>query len=190
MSDGADQESIFWVDPQRRGIIPIDGLHISRSLARRIRKGGFEVRVNTDFAATVDGCADRTETWINSEIFATYIALHAQGFAHSVEIWRDDQMIGGIFGVALGSAFFGESMFSRAPDGSKLALTYLVSRLRAGRFTLFDTQFTTDHLIRMGGREMPRAAYREALQEALRRPADFFEQPFDVTPAAVLLPEA
>jgi leucyl/phenylalanyl-tRNA--protein transferase len=180
MSDGADQPAIFWVDPQRRGVFPLDGFHISRSLDRRIRRGGFEICINRDFAGTVRACADRDETWINSEIFATYLALNAQGYAHSLEVWIDAALAGGVFGVALGAAYFGESMFSRRTDGSKIALAYLVARLRAGGFQLFDTQFITPHLESLGAIELPRAEYRRRLALAVTSPADFFA--IDATP--------
>jgi leucyl/phenylalanyl-tRNA--protein transferase len=174
MSDGADQPGIFWVDPQRRGVFPLDGFHVSRSLRRRIRRGGFEIAVNRDFPGVVAACADRPETWINEEIFTTYMALHALGYGHSVEVWMDGQLAGGVFGVTLGAAFFGESMFSRRTDGSKIALYHLVDRLRSGGFQLFDTQFTTEHLERLGAVEIPRADYRRQLQIAVTSPADFF----------------
>lgn len=174
MSDGADLPGIFWVDPQRRGVFPLDGFHVSRSLRRRIRKGGFEIAVNRDFPGVVAACADRPETWINEEIFTTYMALHALGYGHSVEVWTEGQLAGGVFGVTLGAAFFGESMFSRRTDGSKIALHFLVERLRAGGFQLFDTQFTTDHLERLGAVELPRQEYRRQLQIAVTSPADFF----------------
>lgn len=174
MSDGADHDGIFWVDPQRRGVFPLDGFHVSRSLRRRIAKGDYEVTVNRDFAGVVAACADRPETWINAEIFDTYMALHALGYGQSVEIWMEGELAGGVFGVTLGAAFFGESMFSRRTDGSKLSLAHLVSRLRAGGFQLFDTQFTTEHLERLGAVELPRAEYRRQLQLAVTSPADFF----------------
>lgn len=174
MSDGAVDPGIFWVDPKRRGVFPLNGFHISRSLRRRLDRGGYEVHVSRDFVGTVAACADRDETWINSEIFSTYMALHAQGHAHSVEVWMDGKLAGGVFGVALGAAFFGESMFSRRTDGSKIALVHLVARLRAGGFQLFDTQFTTPHLESLGAVELPRAEYRRQLQIAVTSPADFF----------------
>jgi leucyl/phenylalanyl-tRNA--protein transferase len=174
MSDSAEDDGIFWVDPQRRGVFPLDRFHISHSLRRRIRRGGFEVAVNRDFRGVVMACADRPETWINAGIFDTYMALHALGQAHSVEIWMEGALAGGVFGVTLGAAFFGESMFSRRTDGSKLALAHLVERLRSGGFQLFDTQFTTTHLESLGAVEIPRAEYRRQLQIALASPADFF----------------
>ena len=141
MSEGAGDPTLFWVDPQRRGVFPLDRFHVSRSLKRRIRKGGFDVRVNSDFLGTVAGCADRELTWINAEIFQCYMSLHATGHAHSVEVWEDNTLVGGVFGVVLGGAFFGESMFSRRKDASKIALAWLIARLNHGGFRLFDTQF-------------------------------------------------
>lgn len=173
MAHSADSPDVFWLDPKMRGVLPLDGLHVPRSLAKKIRKGGFEVMVNHDFAGTVASCAERPETWINRKIFDLYVALHRMGHAHSVEVWRDRTLIGGLYGVALGAAFFGESMFSREPDGSKVALVYLVARLRAGGFQLLDTQFTTAHLERMGAREIPQAAYLELLDRAIRAGGDF-----------------
>ena len=174
MSDSAEDPEIFWVDPQTRGIFPLDAFHVSRSLARRMRRGGYQIAVNRDFAGTVRACADRSETWINPDIFATYLGLNAQGYAHSVEVWMDGELAGGVFGVALGAAFFGESMFSRRTDGSKIALSHLVGRLRAGGFQLFDTQFTTDHLKSLGAVDVPRSEYRRQLHLAVTSPADFF----------------
>ena len=173
MSEGRDDPNLFWVDPKRRGIIPLDGFHISRSLARRIRQNPFEIRINSDFAGVVAACADRDETWINAEITALYSALHENGFAHSLELWQGRDLVGGVYGVALGAAFFGESMFSRARDASKIALAYLVARLNAGGFTLFDVQFTTPHLIRLGAIEISRIDYRKRLDAALEKHADF-----------------
>ena len=174
MSDGAGQSGIFWVDPQHRGVFPLDRFHVSRSLRRRMDRGGFEISVNRDFGGVVAACADRDETWINAEIFGTYLALHATGRAHSVEVWMDGALAGGVFGVTLGAAYFGESMFSRRTDGSKLALAHLVDRLRTGGFQLFDTQFTTSHLESLGAVEIPRAEYRRQLHLAIATPADFF----------------
>lgn len=174
MSDGADQSGIFWVDPQRRGVFPLDRFHVSRTLRRRIAQGGFEITVDADFAGVVAACADRDETWINAEIFRTYMALFALGQAHSVEVRIDGALAGGVFGVTLGAAFFGESMFSRRTDGSKLALAHLIDRLRAGGFQLFDTQFITTHLESLGAMEIPRAEYRRQLQIAVTSPADFY----------------
>lgn len=186
MSEGRDDPELFWVDPRERGILPLEGFHISRSLARRIRQAPFDIRINTDFAGVVEGCADRDETWINAEIFELYQQLHATGHAHSLELWEGDALIGGVYGVALGAAFFGESMFSRRRDASKIALAYLVSRLRFGGFELFDTQFVTDHLQSLGAVEISRAAYRSRLSDALQKPANFLAQSGQVTPQDVL----
>lgn len=173
MAESRDDPDVFWVDPRRRGIMPLSGFHISRSLARRLRRGGIEIAVNRDFAGTLRGCADRPETWINATIFDLYCALHAGGFAHSIEVWRDDRLVGGVYGVTMGGAFFGESMFSRETDASKVALAYLVDRLNQADFALFDTQFTTPHLRSLGGHDIPRAAYHRLLAEALDRSCDF-----------------
>ncbi len=186
MSEGRDDPELFWVDPRERGILPLEGFHISRSLARRIRQAPFDIRINTDFAGVVEGCADRDETWINAEIFELYQQLHATGHAHSLELWEGDALVGGVYGVALGAAFFGESMFSRRRDASKIALAYLVSRLRFGGFELFDTQFVTDHLQSLGAVEISRAAYRSRLADALQKPANFLAQSSQVTPQDVL----
>ncbi|MAN15955.1 MAG: leucyl/phenylalanyl-tRNA--protein transferase [Dinoroseobacter sp.] len=180
MSEGREDTGVFWVDPQMRGILPLNGLHISRSLARAIRAERYQVRVNADFAGTVQGCAARDETWINDQIFDLYEQLHAAGFAHSVEVWDGDDLVGGVYGVALGAAFFGESMFSRRTNASKIALAYLVKRLRYGGFQLFDTQFVTDHLLSMGAVEIPRSEYRKRLEKALDWEADFLAQPSPV----------
>jgi leucyl/phenylalanyl-tRNA--protein transferase len=173
MSEGVDAPDIFWVDPQHRGVFPLDGFHISRSLRRRLRKGDFEVTVNRDFPGVAAACAARDETWINDLIHSCYMELHLDGYAHSVEVWMDGSLAGGVFGVTLGAAFFGESMFSRRTDGSKIALVHLVDRLRRGGFQLFDTQFTTEHLESLGAIDLPRSEYRRRLQIALASPATF-----------------
>ncbi|SMX43064.1 leucyl/phenylalanyl-tRNA--protein transferase [Actibacterium lipolyticum] len=173
MSEARDDPEIFWVDPRQRGILPLDGFHISRSLRRRILKEQFQIRVNTDFAGVVRHCADREETWINDTIFDLYEQLHQRGFAHSIEVWDGEELVGGSYGVALGGAFFGESMFSRRTDASKIALAYLVDRLRQAGFTLLDTQFITDHLASLGGIEISRADYHVRLSNALNVVADF-----------------
>ncbi|GMG84450.1 leucyl/phenylalanyl-tRNA--protein transferase [Paralimibaculum aggregatum] len=180
MADSADAEEVFWVDPRRRGILPLDGFHLSRSLRKRLLQGGYEVRVDQAFDAVIDACADRAETWINDTIRALYTDLFRLGHAHSVEVWEGDLLIGGLYGVRLESAFFGESMFSRARDGSKIALAHLVARLRHGGFTLLDTQFTTEHLERMGARNIPRSRYHALLERALQRSADFHAMPEDL----------
>lgn len=173
MSEHRDDPEIFWVDPHMRGIIPLDGFRVSRSLAKAIRRGDYEITINKDFEAVVDGCADRSETWINTEIRRLYRALHARGQAHSLEVWRDGALIGGVYGVTLGTAFFGESMFSRNRDASKIALAWLVDHLRRRGFTLFDTQFLTPHLASLGAVEISRAHYHRLLDAARLGHAEF-----------------
>lgn len=177
MAEGRDDPEIFWVDPKLRGIFPLDSFHISRSLARTIRRVPFQVTLNRDFAGTVAGCANRDETWINDTIFALYEQLHRMGHAHSLELWEGGDLVGGVYGVSLGGAFFGESMFSRRRDASKIALAYLVTHLRACGFTLFDTQFLTPHLASLGAVEIPRAAYHQLLRNALEDQADLTRRP-------------
>ena len=172
MSEHRDDPEIFWVDPKHRGIIPLEAFHISRSLAKAIRRADFHVTLNNDFEAVLDACADRKDTWINERIRSLYIALHERSQAHSLEVWRGDSLIGGVYGVTLGTAFFGESMFSRATNGSKIALAFLTHHLRATGFTLFDTQFLTDHLASLGAIEIPRAEYLEKLSEAVQSQAN------------------
>lgn len=173
MAEARNDPDIFWVDPRRRGVMPLDGFRTSRSLARAIRSERLDVSVNRDFAGVVDGCAEREETWINSEIRDLYMALHRMGHAHSIELWEGETLAGGVYGVAMGTAFFGESMFSRRRDASKIALAHLVDRLRRGGFTLFDTQFLTAHLASLGGIEITRAEYHRRLTTALSGTADF-----------------
>lgn len=173
MSDGRDDPEIHWVDPRLRGVLPLDGFHVSRSLAKRIRSGRYRVSTDTAFKDVVEACADRDETWISQRIQTAYVQLHAQGFAHSIEVWEGDRLVGGVYGVTLGAAFFGESMFSRATDASKLALAFTVHRLRAGGFRLFDTQFLTPHLASLGGREITRSEYHHLLADALMHRATF-----------------
>lgn len=177
MSEGRDDPEIFWVDPRLRGIIPMGGFHLSRSLSRKIGQEPFRISFDTDFAGVVDGCAERPETWINGPIRALYLELHARGLAHSVEVWDGKALVGGVYGVALAGAFFGESMFSRRTDASKIALAYLMTRLRAAGFVLFDTQFLTDHLGRLGGIEISRTEYRRRLSDALLVKADLIATP-------------
>jgi leucyl/phenylalanyl-tRNA---protein transferase len=178
MAENAHDPFIHWMDPQRRGILPLDGLHVPRSLVKTIRQGRYEVHVDRAFAAVVDACAEpapgREQTWINAEIRRLYLGLHAIGHAHSVEAWNGDRLEGGLYGVSLGGAFFGESMFSRATDASKVALVFLWDRLVRGGYTLLDTQFKNDHLARFGAIEIRRADYRERLARAIEIPADFY----------------
>ena len=182
MAESKAERDVFWVDPETRGIIPLDGFHVPRRLARTVRAGRFRITVNRDFPRVVRGCARRTgrrpESWINGPIFEAYCALHRQGHAHSVEAWQEGTLAGGLYGVSLGAAFFGESMFSTERDASKIALVHLVARLRAGGFSLLDTQFVTSHLTRFGAVEMPRARYLSQLSDALTQPATFYPAGF------------
>ena len=173
MSESRDDPNVFWVDPQMRGIFPLKGFHTSKSLKKRLRRGHFSATANTAFRDVVAGCADRPETWINSTIFDLYLHLHQMGYAHSVEVWDGEELIGGVYGVALGAAFFGESMFSRKTDASKAALFFLVDRLNSQRFHLFDTQFITPHLRSLGAMEIQRSDYHLQLDMALEKMATF-----------------
>ena len=186
MAETAGSAELFWVDPKRRGIIPLDGLHVSRRLARSFLRDPFEIRVDHDFLAVIDACAERPETWINAPIRRLYGELHRIGHAHSVEIWQEGALAGGLYGVAIGAAFFGESMFSRRRDTSKFALIALVARLNAGGFRLLDTQFVTDHLARLGAVEIGRAAYHRLLDAAVARPARFHALPGDASRQSLL----
>lgn len=178
MAEDADDPDVFWVKPEKRGILPLDDFHVPRSLAKTVRRGTFDVRINSDFAGVLDGCAeatgDRPQTWINTTIHDACLRLHGLGHAHSVEAWRDGRLAGGLYGITLGRAFFGESMFSRATDASKVCLVHLVERLRERGFTLLDTQFITDHLQRFGAVEISRKRYERLLDEALSGPAAQF----------------
>ena len=167
MADSREADELFWVEPRNRAIIPLDGFHVSRSLRRTIRAGKFAVTRDHAFAAVLRACADREETWINAELERAMLALHGSGHAHSIEIWRNGELVGGLYGVKLGRAFFGESMFSRATDASKVALAWLVARLKVGNFTLLDCQFMTEHLASLGAVSIPRARYVALLAAAL-----------------------
>ena len=186
MAESRNDPDLFWVDPRRRGVLPLEGFHTSRSLARRMRRGDYEVHLNRDFQAILDACADRSETWINDEISALYTELFMLGHAHCLGVYQNDGLIGGVYGVAIGGAFFGESMFSRQTDGSKLALAHLVDHLRRCGFTLFDTQFITPHLSRLGALEISRAAYHQQLEEALKLNCSIHDAPLDPKPHSVL----
>jgi leucyl/phenylalanyl-tRNA--protein transferase len=179
MAESAEDPSLYWIEPETRGIIPLDTFHVSKRLRRTIAAEPFEVRIDSDFFAVIDGCAGsgdpgRPKTWINGRIRRLYGELFEIGHCHTVEIWRDGGLVGGLYGVQLGSAFFGESMFSRATDASKVALVYLVARLRVGGFTLLDTQFTTTHLRQFGAADMDKRVYQRALEAAIALPADFY----------------
>ncbi|NUS99383.1 MAG: leucyl/phenylalanyl-tRNA--protein transferase [Sphingomonas sp.] len=167
MADSRDASELFWVEPRSRAIIPLEAFHLSRSLRRTIRSGRFTITTDRDFPAVICACADREETWINSEIESAMLALHASGNAHSIEVWEGSQLVGGLYGVKLGRAFFGESMFSRTTDASKVALAWLVARLKVGGFVLLDCQFMTSHLASLGAVSISRKAYVSLLSGAL-----------------------
>ena len=190
MADARHDKKIFLVDPTRRGVLPLDSLKISRRLARTVRSDRFEVRVDSDFEGVIAACAaprpGRLETWINGSIEWLCTRLNQNGFAHSIETWREGRMVGGLYGIAIGGAFFGESMFSIETDASKVALVHLVSRLRFGGFSLLDAQFLTDHLTTLGAVEISRADYRDRLAEALKLTADFGRMPIQTVGAAAL----
>ena len=177
MAEDAGSQELFWVSPQKRGIIPLDGFHVSRSLRKQIRASPYDIRVDTDFAAVIEGCAtagtDRATTWINADIRRLYGELFARGAAHTVEVWDGDELVGGLYGLSIGAAFFGESMFHRRTGASKMALAHLVERLQAGGYRLLDTQFVTDHLRSLGGIEISREEYELRLADALGRSGDF-----------------
>ena len=167
MADSRDAAELFWVEPRNRAILPLDRFHLSRSLRRTLRAARFEVTHNLDFSSVIRACADREETWINAELEHAMLALHSSRHAHSVEVWRDGALVGGLYGVKLGRAFFGESMFSRTRDASKVALAWLVARLQVGNFTLLDCQFMTEHLASLGAVTVPRETYVALLSAAL-----------------------
>ncbi|HHZ08234.1 MAG TPA: leucyl/phenylalanyl-tRNA--protein transferase [Rhizobiales bacterium] len=177
MAENADDPEVFWVRPETRGIIPLDAFHVPKSLAKTIRQGRFEIRYDCDFAGVMEGCAEtgesRASTWINAPIREAYQELHRRGHCHSVEAWREGRLVGGLYGVSLGRAFFGESMFSRERDASKVCLVHLVERLRDRNFVLLDTQFTTEHLKRFGAVDIPRRRYEKLLADALSGEASF-----------------
>lgn len=178
MAERRDDPTLFWVSPETRGIIPLDGFHIPKRLARTVRSDRFEVRVNTAFEDVMRACAapapGREESWINEEIVSAYCALQQRAHAHSVECWREDRLVGGLYGVSLGAAFFGESMFMRERDASKVALVHLVARLIRGGFELLDAQFLTEHLASFGAVAIPKKAYLGRLERALKKRAEFY----------------
>jgi leucyl/phenylalanyl-tRNA--protein transferase len=177
MAERRDDQTLFWIDPEKRGILPLDSFHASRRLRRTARSGIYEIRCDTAFEDVVCACSapspNRADTWINEEIQSLYSDLHELGRAHSVEAWQDEKLVGGLYGVSLGAAFFGESMFRTARDASKVALIHLVARLRKGGYQLLDTQFVTDHLTQFGVVELPRSGYRQLLSNALDASAKF-----------------
>ena len=177
MAESADDPALYWIEPDERGVIPLKGFHISRSLKKSVRHGRFEIRIDTVFEQVIAACAektfDRDVTWINSRILKLYTQLHKMGCCHSVETWKDDRLVGGLYGLQIGAVFFGESMFSRATDASKVALVHLVARLNFGGFKLLDAQFVNSHLEQFGCYKIAKADYKPILDEALDNEADF-----------------
>jgi leucyl/phenylalanyl-tRNA--protein transferase len=190
MAESAEDNALYWVEPEERGIFPLDGLHISHSLRKRIRQRRFDIRIDTAFNDVIGACAekmpDRKTTWINQRIRSLYGQLYKMGCCHSVECWRQNKLVGGLYGVRIGGAFFGESMFSRETDASKVALVHLVARLKAGGFRLLDAQFTTPHLETLGARTISRTDYHVLLERAIDDDAEFFKFRDDRDPEAVL----
>lgn len=192
MAESAEDPGLYWIEPERRGIIPLDGFHVSSRLARTVRSDLFEVRVDSDFEAVISGCAasqpGRAKTWINGRIRTLYGELFRRGHCHTVEVWREGRLVGGLYGVRLGAAFFGESMFHIERDASKVALVHLVARLKAGGFRLLDTQFVTSHLATFGATEVSRRQYQRLLDEAVKASADFYFWPAErAVPGGVAL---
>ena len=178
MAESADDPALYWIEPEHRGVLPLDAFHLPKRLARTVRQGKFDIRVDSDFEGVIEGCAQpalgRRKTWINRRIRELYGALFKLGHCHTVEAWQDGRLVGGLYGVSLGSAFFGESMFHTERDASKVALVHLVARLKAGGYTLLDTQFVTEHLAGFGAVEIGRNAYHKLLDAALAVPGDFY----------------
>ena len=175
MAEGRNAKQIQWIQPEKRGIFQLGNFHISKSLRRVILKKDYSITINSCFPKVMEKCADRSETWINDDIYNCYCKLHEDGFAHSVEVWRNSHLIGGVYGVTIGAAFFGESMFSGAANGSKIALAYLHDRLLKAGFFLFDTQFLTEHLASLGAIEISQAQYLVKLEKALNKNATFLD---------------
>jgi leucyl/phenylalanyl-tRNA--protein transferase len=177
MAESAEDPTLYWIEPERRGILALDQLHVPKRLARIIKQGKFEVRVDSNYEGVIEGCASsragRRTTWINKRIRELYAELFDMGYCHTIETWRDGRLVGGLYGVALGRAFFGESMFSYETDASKVALVYLVARLKYGNFCLLDTQFVTDHLRQFGAQEISRAAFHRRLEQSLQGLGEF-----------------
>lgn len=190
MAESADDPGLYWIEPKERGIIPLDGFHLPKSLAKTIRSGRFTVALNRDFDAVIAACAaeapDRRQTWINGRIRQLYGALFDAGLVHTVEVYEQERLVGGLYGVSLGGAFFGESMFHIARDASKVALAYLVARLKTGGYVLLDTQFVTPHLAQFGAVAVRRKRYKGMLAYALAQPGDFFALADDASPDAIL----
>lgn len=190
MSESQDDPELFWVDPERRGIFPLDDFHVSKSLAKTIRKHPFTITFDTCFRRVMKECAasntERPTTWINRPILDLYTELHQEGHAHSVECWIGDELVGGLYGVSFAAVFCGESMFSRRSNASKIALAYLIARLKSGGFKLLDTQFVTDHLATMGAVEISREEYHRRLGEALTKQGDFYSLSVGASPSDIL----
>jgi leucyl/phenylalanyl-tRNA---protein transferase len=190
MAESASDPALYWVEPDERGIIPLDGFHISRSLRKRVKQHSYEIRIDTAFNNVIAECAaksdSRKETWINKRIITLYSQLYKMGCAHSVESWMDGELVGGLYGIRIGAAFFGESMFSRATDASKVALVHLVARLKFGGFTLLDAQFVNPHLLQFGSQAIKKADYHKLLEPALEKDADFKAFQADGDAATVL----
>ena len=187
MAETRDAAELFWLDPEPRGILPLDGFHLPRRLRRTALSGGYETSTDRAFAAVIDGCAapapGREESWINPQIRSLFLAVHRMGAAHSVECWRDGVLCGGLYGISIGGAFFGESMFSRSRDASKVALVFLIARLRLGGYRLLDTQFITSHLTQFGAIEVSRARYRGMLAAAIAVESQWHQEPDDLLDA-------
>lgn len=190
MAESADDPALYWIEPQHRGILPLDTVHVPRRLARTVRAEALRVTIDTDYEGVIEGCAaervGRRSTWINSRIRGLYRDLFRLGHCHTVEVWDGERLVGGLYGVALGGAFFGESMFSYVRDASKIALVHLAGRLIAGGFTLLDTQFVTDHLRQFGTIEVDRDTFHHRLDEALKQPADFLRLGLDASGEEIL----
>ena len=190
MAESADDPQLYWIEPQTRGVLPLDAIVVHKRLARTIRQAPYQVRIDTSFETVIDGCAasrpGRRSTWINAQIRSLYCDLYRQGHCHTVEVWDGDRMVGGLYGVALGGAFFGESMFSVATDASKIALVYLCARLIDGGFSLLDTQFVTEHLKQFGTIEVDKAAFHVRLDQAIEQPASFLQLAATTDPQQIL----
>lgn len=190
MAETRDADELFWVDPKHRGILPLDKFHLPKSLIKTLRKQPFKVTVDKAFPLVIRSCAapraGHDESWINSTIMSLYEELFERCHVHSVECWQDDKLVGGLYGVSIGKAFFGESMFSKQTDASKIALCYLIARMKAAGYTLLDTQFVTDHLKRFGTIEIERADYLKRLDKAIQEPADFYSLSEDTSPSTIL----
>ena len=190
MAESADDPALYWIEPQQRGVLPLDGIHLSSRLAQTVRNTALRVKIDTDFAGVIEGCAasrpGRRTTWINGRIRALYGDLFDAGHCHTVEVWDGERLVGGLYGVALQGAFFGESMFSYVRDASKIALIHLSARLIEGRFSLLDTQFVTEHLRQFGAIEVDRPEFHIRLEIALQKDADFLALPKDVAPERIV----